>query len=175
MFDDMLEAWRAAPLADGEPIPRKKAFKPATISQHLHNIGLAEHLGEGRLRIRLAGSNSWEFWGSETTGADYHDMPGEVPDDVMMPPMILMALFNQPCGMRSLREAVDNDGNIWQCDMFSLPFANDEGIAAYLLYGYRIFPVDESRPQAWEPGFADLSTATLLGATFVDLGFGVPG
>jgi hypothetical protein len=174
MFDDMLKAWQDLPRLDGAKIPGKKAFNPAALSKYLQNIGLAEHVGDGKLIIRLAGTNSREFWGEEVTGSDYHKLPGVTSEEVMVPPMIIESVLNQPCGMRSLREAEDTEGYTWKCDMFSLPFSGDSSESKFLLYGYRIYPKDESQPQAWEPGLADLSTARLVAAEFVDLGFGVP-
>jgi len=174
LFDDMLQVWRGLPCTGGAKVPAKKSFSPSALAKHLQNLGIAEHMGEGRLSIRLAGTNSREFWGKEMTGTSLEDLATDMPENVMVPPMILEAVFRQPCGMRSLREAEGKDGKTWQCDMFSLPFADEAGEVKYLLYGYRIFPKDESLEHAWEPGFADLTTARLLGAEFIDLGYGTP-
>ena len=170
----MLGAWQGLPCEDGFQVPGKASFSPTLLTKHLANMGMAEHMGEGRLNIRLTGTNSREFWGQELTGTEYDALPGGVPEGAMVPPMILEALFRQPCGMRSLREAEDHDGLTWQCDMFSLPLADKVGVAKYLLFGYRVFPKDEGAAYAWKPGFADLTTARLIGAEFIDLGHGVP-
>ena len=175
LFDDMLQVWRALPCTSGAKVPAKKSFSPSALTKHLQNLGIAEHTGEGRLSIRLAGTNSREFWGKEMTGTRLEDLATDMPENVMVPPMILEAVFKQPCGMRSLREAEDKQGHTWQADMLSLPFACDAGEIKFLLYGYRISPKDESAAHAWEPGFADFGTARLISAEFVDVGYGVPG
>lgn len=172
LFDDMLQVWRDLPCAEGVKVPAKKSFAPSMLTKHLQNLGIAEHRGEGRLSIRLAGTNSRQFWGKEMTGTSLEDIATDMPENVMVPPMILEAVFRHPCGMRSLREAEDKRGHSWQVDMLSLPFANGRGEVKFLLYGYRIAPKDESVPQTWEPGFADFSTARLVGAEFVDIGQG---
>jgi hypothetical protein len=175
MFDDILTAWKALPRPDGFLLPTKKSFSPVSLRKHLQNLGIAEHKGQGRLVVRLAGTNSREFWGEEVTGRKYDQFPGGAPEEVLLPPEVIGALFNQPCGMHSLREAEDKEGNPWQSSIFSLPLADNEGTAKFLLYGFRVFPLDESLPAMWEPGFADLSTARLISAEFVDIGYGTPG
>jgi len=174
LFDDMLDVWRALPCADGFRVPIKSSFSPVMLSKHLPNLGVAEHLGEGRLSIRLAGTNSREFWGRELTGTSLEDLATDLPENVMVPPMILEAVFRHPCGMRSLREAEDKDGHTWQADMLSLPIASDDGEVKFLLYGFRVSPKDGSALHAWEPGFANLNTARLINAEFIDIGHGVP-
>jgi len=175
LFDDMLQVWQALPRTGSAKVPAKKSFSPSALKKHLQNLGIAEHLGEGRLLIRLAGTNSREFWGKEMTGTTLADLAEDMPENIMVPPMILEALFRQPCGMRSLREAEDKQGYTWQADMLSLPFANDAGEIKFLLYGFRVSPKDESAAHAWEPSFADFGTARLISAEFVDVGHGVPG
>ena len=175
LFDDMLHVWRGLPCADGAKVPAKKEFSPTALARHLQNLGIAEHLGDGQLSIRLAGTNSREFWGRELTGASLDEVAQALPENVMVPPMILEAVFNQPCGMKTLREAEDKNGHTWQADMFSLPLADGGGEVKFLLYGYRVTPKDDSQRHAWEPGFADLGTARLVSAEFVDVGHGVPG
>ena len=174
MFDEMIAAWQALPCPDGFKVPQKKSFSPTMLRSHLQNLGIAEHVGSGRIVIRLAGTNSREFWGEEVTGAHYDAFPGGAPDSALMPPEILQALFTLPCGMKSHRGGKDHEGNDWLCDILSLPLAAQDGEVKYLLYGYRIFPSDPEQLQAWEPGFADLKTAHLLGAEFIDIGFGTP-
>lgn len=174
MFDDMLKAWQAIPRVQGSKLPLKASFSPAVLRQHLQNIGMAEYLGDGKLIIRLAGTNSREFWGEEVTGADYYNMPGIVSQEVMLPSIVVESVLAQPCGLRSLREVEGEDGNTWVGDVFSVPLCNEKAEPVYLLYGYRVFPKDVKGVQAWEPQFADLSSARLVGATFVDLGYGVP-
>jgi len=174
LFEDMQKVWRDLPCPPGGKIPAKKSFSPVMLSAHLQNLGLAEHLCGGELSIRLAGTNSREFWGRELTGTSLQDLAADLPENVMVPALILEAVFKHPCGLRSLREAEDKQGNTWQADMLSLPFADEDGEPKYLLYGYRVSPKDGEIPYSWEPGFADLNTARLMGAEFVDIGHGKP-
>ncbi len=175
LFHDMRDVWDTLPRTAGEAIPRKKSLNPSLLKKHLSNIGIAEHLGQGQLSFRLLGTNSREFWGKELTGEKYDAVTEQVPDGVTLPATILEAIFNRPCGMKSQREAKAKDGSRWLCDMLALPFGDDVGAARFLLYGYRIYPGDGEATPGWRPGFADLSTAQLNSAEFVDIGAGVPG
>lgn len=142
LFTDLRMVWDALPRENGELIPRKKVLNPNMLKTHLSNIGIAEHLGQGQLSFRLLGTNSREFWGKELTGEKYDAVAAQVPEGVTLPPAILEAIFNQPCGMKSQREAKAKDGGRWLCDMLALPFGDDAGVARFLLYGYRIYPAD---------------------------------
>ncbi len=174
IFEDMRAVWDALPRSGTEPLPRKKDFQPSLLKAHLSNIGIAEHLGDGRLSFRLQGTNSREFWGKEMTGTNYEAVADHVPEGVTLPAAVLEAVFSQPCGLKSRREALSKYGDRWFCDMLALPFADTNGAAKYLFYGYRIYPCS-SDARGWEPGFADLSTAKLVSAEFVDVGAGIPG
>ncbi len=175
IFDDMRVVWDALPRRGVAIIPDKKELQPNLLKAHLSNIGIAEHLGEGKLSFRLLGTNSREFWGRELTGESYDKVADAVPEGVTIPAEILAAIFDQPCGMKSRREARDRSGGRWLCDMLALPFSDSDGAARFLLYGYRIYPDSTvGNIQGWIPGFADLSTAQLLSAEFVDVGAGVP-
>jgi len=175
LFDDIRSVWNALPRMGDQKVPAKSALHPGMLKAHLPNIGIAEHEGEGRLSFRLLGTNSREFWGEELTGVDLQKLEEQLPKGVIMPSEMLQAIFNQPCGIESVREAEDKTGNTWRCDMLSLPFADETGQAKYLLYGYRIYSIGNGPSESgWLPGFADLSTARLISARFVDIGCGVP-
>lgn len=175
LFDDMQSVWHALPRREGELIPRKKLLRPIDLRIHLSNIGIAEHLGDGKLAFRLLGTNSREFWGRELTGERYDLISDAVPEGVTMPPQILEAVFDQPCGLKSQRKALDKSGDSWLCDMLALPFADADGVPKFLLFGYRIHPHDRGlNVPGWVPGFADLSTAQLVSAEFIDVGAGIP-
>jgi len=176
LFEDMRSVWDALPRKGDEKVPQKNSLNPFHLKAHLSNIGIAEHLGGGQLTFRLLGTNSREFWGEELTGKQYDSLAEELPEGVMMPPQILEAIFNQPCGMKSRRKAEDKQGVSWLCDMLALPLADKAGEVKFLLYCYRIFPEETGQVKVgWEPGFADLSTAQLLSAEFVDISWGAPG
>jgi len=175
LFKDIRAVWYALPRSGEQKIPAKSALHPRMLASYLANIGISEHVGGGQLVFRLLGTNSREFWGEELTGSTYEELANQLPEGVMMPPEILEAIFQQPCGIESVREAEDKEGHTWRADMLSLPLADNNGEAKYLLYGYRVYSVGDGPITAgWMPGFADLTTARLISMGFVDIGSGVP-
>lgn len=175
LFDDLRTVWEALPRKSGQKIPTKKSLNPAMLKTYLSNIGIAEHKGGGDMSFRLLGAYSREFWGEDLTGKSYQHLGDIVPKEAIVSPAVLEALFAQPCGITSLREARDRSRDPWHCEMLALPLADDDGTPKFMIYGFRVSPAsDRAGAVALEPDMLDLSTAVLVSAEFVDVGCGLP-
>jgi hypothetical protein len=143
------------------------------LRETLPYIFLGEHLGDGELLCRLAGTQIAEFLGFDLTGHTTEKNPILNKGQKIILRELVTKLLAQPCGLIIKCTVPHSEEEPWSFDILCLPMRNDENEAELVLASAYIAPL-KGKEYTARAGSFDSSKLMISNSEFIDIGAGVP-
>ncbi|GHF29986.1 hypothetical protein GCM10017044_26640 [Kordiimonas sediminis] len=173
IFEIIRGVYNTLPRVAGSILPHKRDLNPAAIKSCLPYILLAEHIGGGDLRYRLAGTHTTEIVGHEITGKTFNDLGFTNQTIKKHKCSLFEKMFRHPCGLYSKRRLPHDNGTTWEYHALYLPMHHDAKDPDMALIATKLVAVDhdENLSLVGKFRFYDVE---LIETDFIDLGAGTP-
>ncbi len=165
----LMRYWQGLPCQDNLPIPMRKSFHPADITDILPRISLMKRLSDRHIMVGLVGTEIDALWKRPITGMNLFDLaPPEMHQNLER---FYTAIINHPVGAVVSERKIGTNRIPFDVSTLYLPMADREGVSNYII-GCSIY-----KTRFKGIGLKDrllIDQRNVRKVAFLDLGFGVP-
>jgi len=163
----LMEMWRALPILEKEPLPRRSKVKTTYISSMLPSCWQLDWQEKDKLIIAYEGNKVDAMWGDTPEGENY--LANYTPERQALLLSFYHALFSARCGATIVRSIKRQGGPLCRLATNFVPMLSNDGKRRIIFGNSEMIGDIEAGS-----GRLDFNNAELISAKYIDLGFGVP-